>query len=138
MSRIREHIYLAALLHDIGKFYQRADKPYSDKRNDLSESVRNMADLICPLNNEGRFGYQHTVWTLEFLTEIEAKLKEIPDFSQNLFGGEKNQMQIEQFKLLELELDDEIKRYVKEKEDKSKLIQTLSVLTGIFCVVLFI
>lgn len=57
---------------------------------------------------------------------------------KNCFGGEKNQMQIERFNLLELELDDEIKRYVKEKEDKSKLIQTLSVLTGIFCVVLFI
>ena len=90
-DKIREHIYLAALLHDIGKFYQRADNPYSDKRNDLSEPVKNMADLICPLNNEGRFGYQHTVWTLQFLTEIEAILKKIPDFSQNLFDGENNQ-----------------------------------------------
>lgn len=25
MNTVREHIYLAALLHDIGKFYQRAD-----------------------------------------------------------------------------------------------------------------
>ena len=25
MENTREHIYLAALLHDIGKFYQRAD-----------------------------------------------------------------------------------------------------------------
>lgn len=90
-DKIREHIYLAALLHDIGKFYQRADNPYSDKRNDLSEPVKNMADLICPLNNEGRFGYQHTVWTLQFLTEIEAILKKIPDFSQNLFDRENNQ-----------------------------------------------
>lgn len=90
-DKIREHIYLAALLHDIGKFYQRADNPYSDKRNDLSEPVKNMADLICPLDNEGRFGYQHTVWTLQFLTEIEAILKKIPDFSQNLFDGENNQ-----------------------------------------------
>ena len=26
MENIRERIYLAALLHDIGKFYQRADQ----------------------------------------------------------------------------------------------------------------
>lgn len=90
-DKIREHIYLAALLHDIGKFYQRADNPYSDKRNDLSEPVKNMADLICPMNENGYFGYQHTVWTLQFLTEIEANLKKIPNFSQNLFDGEKNQ-----------------------------------------------
>ena len=90
-DRVREHIYLAALLHDIGKFYQRADKSFSDKTNELSDSVKKIAGLICPLNNEGRFGYQHTVWTLQFLTEIEANLKKIPDFSQNLFDGENNQ-----------------------------------------------
>jgi CRISPR-associated protein Csm1 len=90
-DRIREHIYLAALLHDIGKFYQRADKSFSDKTNELSDSVKKIAGLICPLNNEGRFGYQHTVWTLQFLTEIEATLKKIPDFSQSLFDGENKQ-----------------------------------------------
>lgn len=39
---IREHVYLAALLHDIGKFYQRADKIFSDKTNELSENVKKM------------------------------------------------------------------------------------------------
>lgn len=90
-DKIREHIYLAALLHDIGKFYQRADKGFSDKTNELSNSVRSVADYLCPMNENGYFGYQHTVWTLQFLTEIEATLKKIPDFSQNLFDGEKNQ-----------------------------------------------
>lgn len=84
-DRIREHIYLAALLHDIGKFYQRADKPFSDKANELSDSVKKMANHICPLNDNGRFGYQHTVWTLQFLSEIEAELKKIPDFYKNPF-----------------------------------------------------
>lgn len=85
MESIREHIYLAALLHDIGKFYQRADKPFAEKSNDLSKHVRKIADYICPLNKEGRFGYQHTVWTLQFLVEIESKLKQIPDFIKNPF-----------------------------------------------------
>ncbi|MEE0912913.1 MAG: type III-A CRISPR-associated protein Cas10/Csm1 [Paludibacteraceae bacterium] len=90
-DKIREHIYLAALLHDIGKFYQRADKGFSDKTNELSNSVKSVADYLCPMNENGYFGYQHTVWTLQFLSEIEATLKKIPDFSQNLFDGEKNQ-----------------------------------------------
>lgn len=90
-DKIREHIYLAALLHDIGKFYQRADKGFSDKTNELSNSVKSVADYLCPMTENGYFGYQHTVWTLQFLSEIEATLKKIPDFSQNLFDGEKNQ-----------------------------------------------
>lgn len=90
-DKIREHIYLAALLHDIGKFYQRADKGFSDKTNELSNSVKSVADYLCPMNENGYFGYQHTVWTLQFLTEIEANLKKIPNFSENLFDGEKNQ-----------------------------------------------
>lgn len=87
MESIREHIYLAALLHDIGKFYQRADKLFAEKNNDLSEHVRKIADYICPINKEGRFGYQHAVWTLQFLTEIESKLKLIPNFIKNPFDG---------------------------------------------------
>lgn len=54
------------------------------------------------------------------------------------FGKEKDQMQMGEYRLLELELDEEIKRLIKEKEEKSKLIQTLSILAGVFCVVLFI
>ena len=90
MESIREHIYLAALLHDIGKFYQRADKPFSEKENDLSTHVKKIADYICPSNKEGRFGYQHTVWTLQFLAEIESKLKQIPAFIKNPFNGNNN------------------------------------------------
>lgn len=90
MESIREHIYLAALLHDIGKFYQRADKPFAEKNNELSKLVRKIADYICPLNKEGRFGYQHTVWTLQFLVEIESKLKQIPNFIKNPFDDNKD------------------------------------------------
>lgn len=82
---IREHVYLAALLHDIGKFYQRADKIFSDKTNELSENVKKNADYICPLNKEGNFGYQHAVWTLQFLTDVISVLKKIPDFITNNF-----------------------------------------------------
>ena len=83
MDSIREHIYLAALLHDIGKFYQRADKSFSEKKNELSHNIKEMADYICPINEKGRFGYQHSAWTLQFLSEIENSLKKIPGLLPN-------------------------------------------------------
>lgn len=85
MENTRERIYLAALLHDIGKFYQRADLAFSDKFNALSDSSKKMAELICPVNEHGRFGYQHVVWTNEMLERFGRKLAEIPGMKQNLF-----------------------------------------------------
>ena len=57
MDNKRYAIYLGALLHDIGKFYQRADeKPYWESKN-LSESSKKLAQMICPSNEKGTFGY---------------------------------------------------------------------------------
>ncbi len=76
---MRNRIFLAALLHDIGKFYQRADKSLNS-RNELSYNVMQMADYICPQYYNGKYKYQHSIWTLQFLTEIENLLKQIPKF----------------------------------------------------------
>lgn len=86
-DNIREQIYLAALLHDIGKFYQRADKSFSDKFNSLSEYSKRIAEMICPLNSSGTFGYQHVVWTNEFLTEKMDIFHKIPNFKQNNYNN---------------------------------------------------
>jgi len=86
MDNIREQIYLAALLHDIGKFYQRADTNLSDKENTLSHFSKTIAEDICPINDNGRFGYQHVIWTNEFLESIRDKLKQIPDIFRNPHG----------------------------------------------------
>jgi CRISPR-associated protein Csm1 len=85
MERQRELVYLAALLHDIGKFYQRADKSFADKKNEMSEDVLQLANDICPLHKENNFGHQHNLWTAQFLKEIEPILNKIPDFTQNAF-----------------------------------------------------
>ena len=85
MESAREHIYLAALLHDIGKFYQRADKNFSDKKNDLSEYSKRMANDICPINEKGYFGYQHVIWTNEFFERCKSKLEQIPGIKQNVW-----------------------------------------------------
>lgn len=88
MENCRERIYLAALLHDIGKFYQRADQAFSDRYNTLSDSSKRMAELICPVNEYGKFGYQHVVWTNELFERFSRKLTEIPGMKQNLFYDE--------------------------------------------------
>lgn len=84
---MRKRIFLAALLHDIGKFYQRADKPLNS-RNDLSPSVTQMVDYICPQDYYGNYRYQHTIWTLQFLTNIENQLQQIPTFEDTDFSEE--------------------------------------------------
>ena len=86
-ENIREQIYLAALLHDIGKFYQRADKSFSDKYNTLSDYSKRVANMICQLNDNGRFGYQHVIWTSEFLEKNTNIFNKIPAFKQNNFDN---------------------------------------------------
>lgn len=86
MDIIREQIYLAALLHDIGKFYQRADVSLGKRCADPSfVQSKEIADYICPLNGNGQFGYQHAIWTHQFLCEIDSLLKKIPGFYDNPF-----------------------------------------------------
>ncbi|MCM1184354.1 MAG: stage III sporulation protein AB [Roseburia sp.] len=57
---------------------------------------------------------------------------------EEVLGCEEDKMQIEALRLLETELAELAALRAKEKEEKSRLIQTLSVLAGIFCIVLFI
>lgn len=71
MSSTRDEIYLAALLHDIGKFYQRADKGYYSSDN-LSEQSRRIAQQICPVTRAGYFSHQHVIWTNEFFENYQS------------------------------------------------------------------
>lgn len=72
VNYIREEVYLAALLHDIGKFWQRAD----DDLKKINE-VYDLIDYICPKNVKNKFGYLHVLWTAQFLNEI---------FDKNILG----------------------------------------------------
>ena len=67
---LRHKVFLGALLHDIGKFYQRADKSLLDEYNSLSSYSKRIAEDICPINEYGRFGYQHVIWTNEFFEKF--------------------------------------------------------------------
>lgn len=85
---LRHQIFLAALLHDIGKFYQRADKPFSNKYNELSSYSKRIAEDICPIGNNGQFGYQHVVWTNEFLEKERNVIENVPGIKSNLHSNE--------------------------------------------------
>jgi len=90
MRTERKKIFLAGLLHDIGKFYQRADKSFNDKQSELSEHSKNIANDICPVNDKGRFGYQHVVWGSEFFESepFKSVFKNINDLNVNLYSEE--------------------------------------------------
>ncbi|MBR5972697.1 MAG: type III-A CRISPR-associated protein Cas10/Csm1 [Paludibacteraceae bacterium] len=85
MDTTREKVYLAALLHDIGKFYQRADGLLSEKQNNISEESKKMIDYLCPLNEKGNFGYQHALWTYQFLQDKEDLLKKVQGLVESVF-----------------------------------------------------
>ncbi|HKJ31960.1 MAG TPA: type III-A CRISPR-associated protein Cas10/Csm1, partial [Balneolales bacterium] len=67
---IKQGIYLAALLHDIGKFWQRGSK-YDET---LSVQTKNMESDLCPVWNS-RYSHKHVLWTSEF---FEQYTKYIP------------------------------------------------------------
>ncbi|MEN3013934.1 MAG: type III-A CRISPR-associated protein Cas10/Csm1 [Endomicrobiia bacterium] len=60
----RDNIILAALLHDIGKFYQRA----FENESELSSLSIGMKTSICPTDKNSKDGYSHhhVIWTNEF------------------------------------------------------------------------
>ncbi len=55
----KEAIALAGLLHDIGKFKERA-------RVKLEEEYLNIEDVICPVRS-GKYTHRHVLWTYQFI-----------------------------------------------------------------------
>lgn len=74
-DKIREHIYLAALLHDIGKFYQRADKGSVSKSRFLSEYCKTES-TFCPLY-KGSYSHKHVLWTAQFIEDNMAVFRNL-------------------------------------------------------------
>ena len=72
MSSTRHKIYTAALLHDIGKFYQRADVFNRDKSSyfeQLEPAFRDAEHFLCPKYND-RYSHKHVLWTAQFIDRI--------------------------------------------------------------------
>lgn len=79
----KEHIYLAALLHDIGKFYQRADHGSVEKSTFLSQ--QNKEQRIFLPNKNGLYTHKHCLWTAQFIDDFR------PVFSR-LIGNDLNDL----------------------------------------------
>jgi len=81
MEKEREIVYLAALLHDIGKFYQRADEGGVAKSLFLSDINKNEG-TFCPVYN-GKYTHKHVLWTAQFLDEYQSVFKNLVQQSDN-------------------------------------------------------
>ncbi|MEL6195343.1 MAG: HD domain-containing protein, partial [Bacteroidota bacterium] len=89
----RNKVFLAALLHDIGKFLQRADPSASGKSTMLSDGVKKSKQTFCPESKNGQyFTHKHVLYTAQFFSEHEGLFKEIFQWSDKqaneLKGGD--------------------------------------------------
>ena len=75
MENVREHIYLAALLHDIGKFYQRADTGSVATSKFLSQQNKTMSSILPQYN--GIYTHKHCLWTAQFIDDYRGVFKKL-------------------------------------------------------------
>ena len=74
-EEFRHSIFLAALLHDIGKFYQRSEKSIKDSYDNLSEHSKIISEDICP---DDGYGNAHVIWTNEFFERFKDVFVKVP------------------------------------------------------------
>ena len=77
---------LAGLLHDIGKFGQRADVSLK-QTVELNEQSKKMIDQVCNLSKNGYYTHQHVLWTNNFLESHKALF-----VNAGLYGEGENNM----------------------------------------------
>lgn len=76
MDYTRDEIYLAALLHDIGKFYQRADEHGLSRSKYLAPEIKKLESVLCPVKY-GKYSHKHVIWTAQFFHEFESHFRNL-------------------------------------------------------------
>lgn len=80
MKKTSTHkIVLAGLLHDIGKFWQRADDNGLNRSKLLDSSIKNLQGQYCPVNKDGFHTHKHVIWTAQFLVKFKQIFKGVFD-----------------------------------------------------------
>jgi len=72
----RDEVYLAALLHDIGKFWQRADDYGIKGSTILQNSIKEFRHDLCPENENG-YSHKHVIWTAQFFESYSNIFKNL-------------------------------------------------------------
>ena len=90
MENIRNRIYLAALLHDIGKFYQRADTGSVRTSRYLREYCREESSF-CP-SYRGEYTHKHVLWTAQFIEDFASVFKNLLKEDEDVFLSGKDNL----------------------------------------------
>ncbi len=77
---------VAGLLHDIGKFGQRADVGFYSSE-ELSQQSKSIAENICNKAQSGYYTHQHVIWTNNFLEKFKSFFQQA-----HLYGSGENNM----------------------------------------------
>ncbi len=76
-DQTRELVYLAGLLHDIGKFYQRADPDGLPKSKFVSDANKQAVSTFCPKTLYGGYSHKHVIWTLQFFDTFSGLFTDV-------------------------------------------------------------
>jgi len=68
MTNDKNILYIAALLHDIGKFFQRTDDHGVSRSLLLSADTKKAESIFCP-NYNNYYTHKHVLWTYQFIIE---------------------------------------------------------------------
>lgn len=82
-DHLRDKIYLAALLHDIGKFFQRTDNGSIITSGILSDLLKTLEPVFCPINPVDKSRSQkHVLWTARFIEEFRGVFQKLPEIAE--------------------------------------------------------
>lgn len=116
MENSRERIYLAALLHDIGKFYQRADTG-SVRSSRYLKAHGQDETTFCPVAPGGRYSHKHVLWTAQFIEDFSSVFKNLlSGYSGSVLSGKDSLMYLAAGHHLQEEQLSEAGRIIKEAD----------------------
>lgn len=80
-----QQAYLAGLIHDIGKFYQRADDNGLKKSSKVAEHIKALEEDYCPKYGEAKIPtHKHVIWTAHFIEEFKEIFNKILNLNSDI------------------------------------------------------